>query len=97
MSAKDPEQKAKRSRSNPGPVWTFALIQTSKPAELEPLDGSHRRLMGVIAALNQLKRVAEYFTERGGIVTDDRQPTAPFGTIRSECPDDNMAAGAHGP
>jgi len=47
----------------------------------------------VIAALNQLEREAEYFTERSGIVTDNGQPAASVGTVRSERPDDNVATG----
>ena len=52
--------------------------------------------MGIIPAFNQLACGAEYFTSEARIVTDDRQTAAPFGTVGSECPDDNVAAGTHG-
>jgi hypothetical protein len=74
-----------------------ALIQTSKPAEFEPLNGAHWRMMVMPLAFNQFKQRAEYFTERSGIVPNNGQPAATFRTIQSECADDNMTAGAHGP
>jgi hypothetical protein len=96
----DPEQKSRlpagRAEKAKFNSKTSPLIQTSKPAKLVPLDGSHRRLMSLISAFNQLERRAEYFAERSGIVTDDRQAAAPFGTIRSERPDDDVATGTHG-
>jgi hypothetical protein len=73
------------------------LIQTSKPAKLEPLNGARWRMMVMPLAFNQFKQGAEYFTERSGIVPNNGQPAATFGTIQSECADDNMTAGAHGP
>ena len=54
-------------------------------------------MMVMPLAFNQFKQGAEYFTERSGIVPNDGQPAATFGTIQSECADDNMTAGAHGP
>jgi hypothetical protein len=73
-----------------------ALIQTSKPAELEPLNGARWRMMLMALASNKFERGAEYFTERSGIVTNDGQSTAPFGTIQSERSNDYVTAGAHG-
>ena len=52
--------------------------------------------MGVTPAFNKLVRRAEYFGERQGIVTGDRQPAAPFGAVGSERPDDDEAPGADG-
>ena len=52
--------------------------------------------MGVVPALNKLVGRAEYFNERHGIVTGDRQPAAPIGTVGSKRPDDDEAPGADG-
>jgi hypothetical protein len=63
-----------------------ALRQTSKSAELETLDCSRRRVMSVIAALNQLERRTEHLAERNAIVANHGQSAASVGTIRSERP-----------
>jgi len=55
------------------------------------------RMMVMALAFNKFERGAKKLTERSGIMTNDRQPAAPFRTIQSECANDNMAAGAHGP
>jgi hypothetical protein len=61
------------------------LIQTSKPAELEPLNGARWRMMVMPLAFNQFKRRAEYFTERSGIVTNDGQSKPCNGKDHGTC------------
>ena len=72
------------------------LIQTSKPAKLEPLNGARWRMMVMLLAFNQFKQGAEYFTQRSSIVPNNGQSAATFGTIQSERSNDYVTAGAHG-
>ena len=64
-----------------------------KAAELKLLSHAAWRAVGVIAAFDQFEGSAEHFAKRDRVVADDRQPAASFGTIRSEGPDDDVAAG----
>ncbi len=52
--------------------------------------------MGVIAALDQIERGAERLTERRGIVANNGQAATALGPIGGGCPDDDLAARAHG-
>ena len=52
--------------------------------------------MSMGPALRQIERRSEYFADRGGVVTDNRQAAATFGTVQRERPNNYVAAGAHG-
>ena len=47
-------------------------------------------------ALRQNERRSEYFADRDGVVTDNRQSAATFGAVQGERPDNYVATRTHG-
>jgi len=62
-------------------ITALTSVQSSKTTELESLNHSRWRLMGVDPALQQIKRRSKYFADRRCVVTDNRQAVAPFRTV----------------
>jgi len=77
-------------------MTALTSVQSSKTTELESLNHSRWRLMGVDPALQQIKRRSKYFADRRCVVTDNRQAAAPFRTVQRERPNNHVATGAHG-
>ena len=73
-------------------VRTVTLVATDKSAELKLLYDAGRRLVVVAAALDQLERPAKHLAQGRRIVAHEGQAAASLGTIRSERPDNDVAA-----
>ena len=52
--------------------------------------------MSMGTALRQIERSSEYFADRGGVITDNRQAVATFGTDQRERPNNYVATRTHG-
>jgi hypothetical protein len=50
----------------------------------------------MIAAFSQLERRAEHFTERGGVVADNRQAAATFWSVERKRSYDDVSTRTHG-